>query len=361
MDAKLYKKLSERQEKGTLRSLSSFEGFTDFFSNDYLGCTRRLTSEMSMAGSTGSRLLSGNSELHEILETKFAAFYRSEAALHFNSGYDANLGIFSTLPQKGDTIIYDSLIHASARDGMRLSWAKSYAFRHNDLKHLEQRLQKAEGAIYVAVEALYSMDGDVAPLEEIARLCERYNAYLIVDEAHSGGVFGESGEGLTGAMRLETSVFMRVMTFGKAYGSHGALVLCDQDTQHFLINFCRSFIYSTALPAATLRHNYETASSSTLQSLRVDLQAVLKRYCSALFEAGLTTISSEDSPIQIIEVGDVEKVRRIANQLQTERIAVKPIYAPTVPEGQERLRICLHAYNTKEEIDRLVSLIKSMM
>ena len=352
MDAKLHKKLSDRQEKGTLRSLSSFEGFVDFFSNDYLGCSKYATSEVAISGSTGSRLLSGNSDVHEELEEQFAHFFQSEAALHFNSGYDANLGVFSSIPQKGDTIIYDELIHASARDGIRLSWAKSYSFQHNDLDHLESRLKKAEGAIYVAVEALYSMDGDIASLSEIAALCEKYEAYLIVDEAHSGGIYGESGRGLSEEMGISQKIFIRLVTFGKAYGSHGAVVLCDRDTRSYLINFSRPFIYSTALPVAVIDHNFKVASSPDLDLGRKRLQRIIGYFHENL--EGLQSISDPTSPIQIIEFGDVQKTKEIAKVLQDARIAVKPIFSPTVPEGKERLRICLHAYNTREEINVLL-------
>ena len=357
MDAKLHKKLSERQEKGTLRSLSSFEGFVDFFSNDYLGVAKYGKTSLEASGSTGSRLLSGNSEKYGDLENQFAAFFRSEAALHFNSGYDANLGIFSTIPQKGDTILYDELIHASVRDGVRLSWAKSFSFRHNDLEHLESRLQKAEGVIYVAVESLYSMDGDLAPLDEIAALCSKYGAYLIVDEAHSGGIFGESGRGLVDQLGLSDEVFIRLMTFGKAYGSHGSLVLCDNETRQFLINFCRSFIYSTSLPVSVVQHNYKVATDPDLDQGRNRLQVVLKRYRQRA--GALRFISDPSSPIQILEIGSVSKTREIAEKLQAHKIAVKPIYSPTVPEGKERLRICLHAYNLTSEIDQLISVIDS--
>ncbi|MCR9173785.1 MAG: 8-amino-7-oxononanoate synthase [bacterium] len=350
--------MSERQEKGTLRSLSSFEGFTDFFSNDYLGVARNNSSHLPAAGSTGSRLLSGNSEKYKVVEQKLASFFESEAALHFNSGYDANLGIFGTLPQKGDTILYDELIHASVRDGVRLSWAKSFSFRHNDVNHLEERLKKAEGAVYVAVESLYSMDGDIAPLREIAALCERYDAYLIVDEAHSGGVFGDKGKGLCHELGITAKVFLRLVTFGKAYGSHGAVVLCSTDTQQFLVNFCRSFIYSTSLPVSVLEQNYNVATDFSLEKARRQLQTLLMEFRQRI--EGIRTISDPKSPIQIIELGDVKKTKTIAEELQAQKIAVKPIFSPTVPEGKERLRICLHAFNTSAEIDQLIQTLTSL-
>jgi 8-amino-7-oxononanoate synthase len=359
LDAKLHKKLSDRQEKGTLRSLSSFEGLVDFYSNDYLGVARFAKDPIIISGSTGSRLLSGNSKGYEAIEDHFAQFFCSEAALHFNSGYDANLGVFSTLPQKGDTVLYDELIHASVRDGVRLSWAKSFSFRHNDVKHLEERLKKAEGSVYVAIEALYSMDGDVAPLKEIATLCQGYGANLIVDEAHSGGIFEKSGRGLVCELDLTSLVFIRLITFGKAYGSHGAVVLCSGDTRQFLINFCRPFIYSTALPLSVLKHNYKITTDPELAHVRMKLQEVIRNYRSQLKHLGKESISSSHSPIQIIEVGDIRRTRELAKKLQSNKIAVKPIYSPTVPEGKERLRICLHAYNTNEEVDRLMEILKS--
>ena len=357
MNSKLHKKLSERQEKGTLRSLSSFEGYTDFFSNDYLGMARKTVALKGISGSTGSRLLSGDSTTHQFVETEFAKFFKVPSVLHFNSGYDANLGVFSTLPQKGDTILYDELIHASVRDGVRLSWAKSFSFRHNDLGHLEQRLNKAEGAIYVAVESLYSMDGDIAPLIEIVALCNRYDAYLIVDEAHSGGVFGESGRGFIDALGIVDSVFLRLITFGKAYGSHGAIVLCETSTKEYLINFCRPFIYSTALPASALEHNLRQVEAEDLHSKQQLLEEIIAYYCSKMNDR--TSISDQKSPIQIVELGDVQKTRIVASALQDNKIGVKPIFSPTVPEGKERLRICLHAFNTFEEIDQLTTIIKS--
>lgn len=357
MDGKLYKKLSERQEKGTYRSLSSFEGYTDFFSNDYLGLGRDKRNFECAPGSTGSRLLSGNSTLHNHTEMQMAQFFESQAALHFNSGYDANLGVFGTLPQKGDTIIYDELIHASVRDGIRLSWAKSYSFRHNNLDHLRTRLEKAEGAVYIAIESLYSMDGDMAPLPEIVSLAKEYGAYVIVDEAHSGGIFGPQGKGIVVANKLEDDVFIRLITFGKAYGSHGAVVLSGNSVREYLINFCRPFIYSTALPSYVLEHNLHAIGFKECGNRREQLEEII-RY----FRQGLEThsISDVESPIQIVEYGEVLKTKRVAEKLQDNRIAVKPIYSPTVPQGRERIRICLHAFNTKLEVDALLKTLNNL-
>jgi 8-amino-7-oxononanoate synthase len=259
----VYELLEKRRSAGLLRSLKTPENLIDFCSNDYLGLARsvtlRQTIEQSVAvhsnrlnGSTGSRLLAGNSALAEELETELAAFHDTEAALIFNSGYDANVGLLASLPQRGDTLLTDDLIHASMIDGARLSVANRFKFRHNDLDDLENRLKRATGTVYVAIESVYSMDGDLAPLTEIVELCEHYEAALIVDEAHATGVFGPQGGGLVQSLGLQKRVFARVHTFGKALGVHGAAVVGSASLRDFLINFARSFVYSTALPPHSL-------------------------------------------------------------------------------------------------------------
>ena len=194
MDQKLLNKLIKRKEEGTLRSLSSFEGMIDFFSNDYLGLSKVSIKEEHTHGATGSRLISGTSSFALEVEKEFANFFKEENALLFNSGYDANVGFFSSIPQRGDTILYDEFIHASVRDGIRLSFAQSFSFLHNNVEDLENRIINAKGTVYVAVESLYSMDGDIVPLREVHRLCEKYDAYLVIDEAHSSGVYGGKWE-----------------------------------------------------------------------------------------------------------------------------------------------------------------------
>ncbi len=354
MNVKFQKRLQDRQEKGSLRSLLSFDGLVDFWSNDYLGLAR-IPHEIEILGSTGSRLISGNSKTVEAIEKQMAAHFRSEAALIFNSGYDANLGLFSSLPQKGDTIIYDELVHASVRDGIRLSFAHSFSFRHNDVEDLKKKLQKAEGAVFVAVESLYSMDGDLAPLKEISCLCEEYGALLIVDEAHSGGVFGENGLGLCEEFGISEKVFIRLFTFGKAYGAHGAAVCCPEEVCQYLINFARSFIYTTALPEGFYKHMIGQIALSGNESLREQLQQNITYFSSKI----PSEISSNRSPIQIVEFLELETCKAKAVELQQAGFAVKAILPPTVPSGSQRLRICIHSFNTREEIDQLILLLKS--
>ncbi len=357
MDQKLQDKLNKRIEEGTLRSLSSFEGFIDFYSNDYLGFSKikYKTRNASKYGSTGSRLISGTSNESLKAEVFLADFFNSESSLIFNSGYDANLGFFSSVPQRGDLVFYDEYIHASIRDGLRLSFSTSNSFNHNNLVDLELKLSKVNGVKYVVIESLYSMDGDIAPLLEIVELCNKYGAYLIVDEAHSGGVFGQLGQGLVSELNLEDKVFARIITFGKAFGSHGACVLCEKKLKQFLINFSRSFIYTTALPPDSYLRIMEVLKDESSILERKKLKENIDYF---RLKINLKwCVSDFNSPIQLIKIGDIELTKKIAEKMQLLNLAVKPIFSPTVPVGSEGLRICLHSFNKKEEIDVLINLL----
>jgi 8-amino-7-oxononanoate synthase len=353
MDTKLIHKLNERAKEGTLRSLSCFEGMTDFFSNDYLGLAKHsVINQESNTGSTGSRLISGTSKVALECESFLAEYFEVEAALVFNSGYDANIGFFSTVPQKGDTIIYDQLIHASVRDGIRLSNAKSLSFTHNSLDDLEKKMSLAEGTIYVVVESLYSMDGDLAPLKEIANICMQANVYLIVDEAHAAGVLGR---GLVEELGIRALVFARLVTFGKAYGAHGAAILGSNILKKYLVNFARSFIYTTALPPLAYQLIRERCAID-LTSLQEQLQRNIFLFRKNMIPEKL--FSDERSPIQIIPIDSVIRTKELSEKLQSQGFAVKPIFSPTVPRGTERIRICIHAFNSDLEIERLVFSLK---
>ena len=357
MDQKLQDKLNKRIEEGTLRSLSSFEGYIDFYSNDYLGFSKfKSKSENKLKyGSTGSRLISGTSNESLKAEEFLADFFNSESALIFNSGYDANLGFFSSVPQRGDFVFYDEYIHASIRDGLRLSFATSNSFKHNNLVDLELKLSKINGVKYVVVESLYSMDGDITSLLEIVELCNKYGAYLIVDEAHSGGVFGQFGQGLVSELKLEDKVFARIITFGKAFGSHGACVLCEKKLKQYLINFSRSFIYTTALPPDSYLRIMEILKDESSILERKKLKENIDYF---RLKINLKwCVSDFNSPIQLIKIGDIELTKKIAEKMQLLNLAVKPIFSPTVPVGSEGLRICLHSFNKKEEIDVLIDLL----
>ena len=355
----LQKKLNERRINHSLRELGLPSGKTDFCSNDYLGIvynSRLQTPNSQLSpGSTGSRLLSGNYSLVEEVEKTIAAFHEADAGLIFNSGYDANMGLLSSIPQKGDTILYDHLCHASIRDGIRLSFAHSFSFAHNDLADLEKKMVHATGTIFIVTESVFSMDGDLCPLEELVTMASKYNAHLIIDEAHASGVIGEKGEGLVQQMGLQKKIFARVHTFGKACGCHGAVILGSTNLRHYLINFARSFVYSTSLPeqsVAVIKESYEIFPH--MHAERNQLKQLIKIFQSAVIVYE-KLISS--TPIQIVIIPGNEQVKMVAECLQQHNLDVRAILYPTVPKGKERLRIVLHAFNTSEEVDRLTRLL----
>jgi 8-amino-7-oxononanoate synthase len=362
----LLKHLSLRKEQHAFRELRiPAPGMVDFCSNDYLGLARSaamqeavhtlLQARPFMHGSTGSRLLAGNYAWIEEAENMLAGFHQSPAALIYNSGYDANVGLFSSVPQKGDTIIYDQLIHASIRDGIRLSKAQAFSFVHNDVEDLRKKLKHAEGNIFVAVESVYSMDGDMAPLTVFSSLCNKFNAHLIVDEAHATGVVGEKGEGLVQQLQLQDQCFARIHTFGKAVGCHGAVVLGSVDLREYLINFSRSFIYTTALPPtaiAAIVGSYDLFPY--MNGARQHLSSLIARFQNA----DLNVLFSA-TPIQVVLAPGNEVIRQLAAKLQAANLDVRAIMHPTVPRGKERLRIVLHSYNTEEEVDQLIGILAS--
>lgn len=359
----LGKRLLDRQQIQALRQLPDALSGVDFSSNDYLGFARsaKLFSDaeswlsaknFKTNGSTGSRLISGNHPAVGEIESQLAKFHKAESALIFNSGYDANVGLFSSVLQRGDVILYDELSHASIRDGIRLSLAKSYKFRHNDAEHLSELLEAHRGnTVYVATESVFSMDGDTPPLQQIVSLCKESGAYLIVDEAHALGVFGSRGEGILQSQNLHHNVFARIMTFGKGLGCHGAVVLGSEALREYLINFARSFIYTTALPphalAAISVAYRELENPRHIQQLQHNIaffnQEKVRLGLKPIFVYGKSAIQSAILP------GN-DTVREIAAGLQSGGFDVKAILSPTVPQGLERLRFCLHAYNIEAEI-----------
>jgi 8-amino-7-oxononanoate synthase len=362
----IQQKLAQRIHADNFRVLKTASGLIDFCSNDYLGFARSehlkalVEAELRkypdyLNGSGGSRLLSGNSVFTEELEQQIAAFHRAEAGLIFNSGYDANLGLFSCLPQRGDTIITDELIHACIIDGARLSLANRFSFKHNNLEELEKKLKNAKGICYVAVESVYSMDGDEAPLPEIILLTEKYHANLIVDEAHATGVFGY---GLVQQLQLENRVFARTVTFGKALGSHGAIVLGSKNLSHYLINFARSFIYTTAPgfhQLLTTKMAYQLLENSAEKQQQ--LSKLISIFKNSLQKKHSNLLIKSNSAIQSILVPGNANAKQLANQLQKNGFDVRAILSPTVAAGMERLRVCLHTYNTEQEIIGLAAAI----
>jgi 8-amino-7-oxononanoate synthase len=361
----LNKKLQDRIEANALRALIVNQNKIDFCSNDYLGIVKNKLIENFASpnlshGSTGSRLLSGNYELIEETEKMIAVFHQAEAGLIFNSGYDANTGILSCVPQKNDTIIYDQLSHASLRDGIRLSFATSFSFLHNNLQDLEKKLVSAKANsqnIFLVTESIFSMDGDYAPLKEIVDLCEKFNAALIVDEAHATGVAGEKGAGLVQQLKLEKKCFARIHTFGKACGAHGAIVLGSEKLKKYLVNFSRQFIYSTALPPAAVEAisiSYKIFPS--MEKERNHLNQLINVFKNRNLNF---KILSSDTPIQIVVIPGNEEVKKVAKNLQENNFDIRPILYPTVPKGGERLRIVMHAFNTLDEVKKLLQILNA--
>ncbi|HEY5916635.1 MAG TPA: 8-amino-7-oxononanoate synthase [Chryseolinea sp.] len=370
LDSILERKLRERESKHLLRKLTTVKGLIDFTSNDYLGLAAsselfQLIEESNRKqgvgknGSGGSRLLSGNSELAENLESKLATIFRADSALVFNSGYTANLAVLSSIPTRESTIIYDELAHTCIKDGARLSLARRLSFKHNDLNDLESKMQKASGKVFVAVESIYSMDGDCCPLAELVALTDRYNATIILDEAHSTGVMGQGGSGLSVSAGLHDRIGARIYTFGKAMGVHGACVVGSRILQQYLINFARPFVYTTAMPPHSL--TAIDCSFSYLQQ-NISLQQTLSQLIHTYLEevSPLTNRTQSSSSIQTIIVPGNENTIAAARSLQQMGFDVRPILSPTVPEGSERLRICLHTLNTAPQIRDLVNQLKQI-
>ena len=358
-DTYLQQKLDEKKAVGTLRTLIHAANKIDFSSNDYFGIAQSgilnvIEKNNLPSGATGSRSITGNSALAEETENIIAQFHNREAALIFNTGYMANVGLFSCIASKGDTFIADEYIHASMIDGMRLSYVSRLRFKHNDIADLEKKLQVATGKKIVAVESIYSMDGDEAPLEKIVQLCNKYEALLIVDEAHATGVFGDKGDGLVCKYQLENEVYACVHTFGKAVGLHGAAITGSNVLRNYLLNQARSFIYATALPP----HNYlqiQKAYQLLPAANRTQLNELIIYFRKAIGNSNNVSFINSHSPIQGIVMGDNFKTKLLATHLFGKGFFVRPILSPTVPAGKERIRICLHSFNTANEIDNLLN------
>lgn len=364
---KLTQKILARKKNQTLRSLGKENNIIDFSSNDYLGFSKNeilfnkthqflIDNHLTINGASGSRLLSGNNQLYNTLEVDIATFHQTEKALIFNSGYDANIGFFSAVPQRGDIILYDEFIHASIRDGIKLSNAKAYKFKHNNLTHLKEilkRVQQNDAHIYVVTESVFSMDGDSPDLINLVAICKKNNAYLIVDEAHALGVFNF---GLIQELNLQTDVFARIVTFGKAFGCHGAAILGSKELQQYLINFARSFIYTTGLSPhalATIKCVYTEFRGSTGIEKFKKLQQNILHFTSEVKRLNLNFIIS-NSAIHCCIISGNKNVKLIAKQLSEKGFNVKPILSPTVKKGEERLRFCLHSYNSRQEITNIL-------
>lgn len=447
LDGELQAALDRRAAKGTLRQLTVYpivpsssstitastqQPLVDFSSNDYLSLATssrvrtdfasiitRDSALSSQLGSAGSRLLDGNSAIHEAIESELTEhFGGSEAGLLFNSGYEANVSLLSTLPQPKDVVLYDELVHASVHDGLRRSRLPAHlriAFRHNSAEHLEQILRQLtqDGTltsgnssastgrnVWLAVESVYSMDGDVCPLtallDTMARYVDGARICAVVDEAHSTALYGSRGRGFVNALGLQADprIAARLMTFGKAWGSSGAIVLCSKVARHYLINYARPLIFSTALgypQLASILASFNSIRDGTAQVAARKTFANARRLVDG-FEHVIRAQKQDASrsvalPPHLRPEASVQKgkqrqeddddfvswsmqqpspiiplltahARELAAHLRSNGLLARPICYPTVPKGEDRVRICVHADNTEEDIDQLIGCVR---
>jgi 8-amino-7-oxononanoate synthase len=358
IESRIRAELAELESQSQLRDVQTVRG-VDLSSNDYLGlavdprmkqAVREAIDGAPRIAATGSRLLSGHDEVWGSLEEEFAGWIGAKAALYFTSGYAANLGLLSTILRAGDVVFSDSANHASLIDGMRLSKARRVVFAHRDLNRLEDELRRyssstsvSNGACFIVVESVFSMDGDHAPLRELHAIAERFGAGLIVDEAHATGVCGPDGRGCVAEAGLAGKVFATVHTCGKALAAAGAFVCGSQQLRRFLINRARTFIFNTALPpyfAGQVAAGMRLARSADSERARLrNLSAVFRR---ELHRNGFDTFGS-DSHIVPVLLGSNDIALAFASRLQARGYGIRAIRPPTVPAGTARLRLSLTA------------------
>ncbi|MDL5142558.1 8-amino-7-oxononanoate synthase [Bacillus atrophaeus] len=331
-------------------------------SNNYLGLAndKRLISAAETAlhhfgtGSSGSRLTTGNSIWHEKLEKKIADFKRTEAALLFSSGYLANVGVLSSLPEKGDIILSDQLNHASIIDGCRLSKADTAIYRHIDMDDLEEKLKETQRyqRRFIVTDGVFSMDGTIVPLDQITLLAKRYNAFVIVDDAHATGVLGENGRGTSEHFGACPDVV--IGTLSKAVGTEGGFAAGSAVFIDFLLNHARTFIFQTAIPPASCAAAYEALeiieSSNEKRQL---LLSYIKKIKTALVEMGFV-VKGDLTPIIPVVIGDAQKAVIFAKRLQEKGIYAPAIRPPTVAIGESRIRLTVTADHSVREIDKLL-------
>jgi 8-amino-7-oxononanoate synthase len=362
--------LSALREADQYRGLTTSSGIP-LGSNDYLGLAthprlkeviKQAVEEDARVASTGSRLLSGNDRRWDELESEFASFVETEAAIYFPSGYAANIGLLSSVLTRDDTVFSDAANHASLIDGIRLSRAKKVVFPHGDLDFLEDVLQRdtSAGKRLIVLESIFSMEGDHAPIADLIELCERFDAHLVVDEAHSTGVEGSEGRGLIHAFGRSERVLATVHTCGKALASMGAFVAGAEILREFLINHSRTFIFSTALPpycAAHVRASLALARRAGAERIHLrKMSAYLRRGIKA---AGFDTGTSDSQIVPVI-LGTNDAAIRFAGALSGAGFAVRPIRPPTVPAGSSRLRLSLNASLSIENVDTVLNTLRAV-
>lgn len=366
----LFEALQKRKENANLRQLTNHFPKYDFSSNDYLGFAKsksiadraldiiKTSSEININSSSSSRLIRGNYALIDKAEQQLATFYETESALIFNSGYVANLGLLSSINTKNALVFYDELAHASIRDALQLSHGKAYKFKHNHLTDLKQKIQlqherNPTKSIFVITEAIFSMDGDGPDLNQLLQLCKENECYLIIDEAHSNPMYALKD--FLNEHEL-SDVFARIVTFGKGFGVHGAAVLGSAQLKSYLVNFSRSFIYTTAISpqavaAILAAHEHFQKDENQLGFL----QENISQFRSVMHQLKLEKHFIESyTQIQSCLISGNENVIKAAAYLQEKEFDVRAIKSPTVHKGSERLRFCIHSFNNPSEIEAVL-------
>jgi 8-amino-7-oxononanoate synthase len=363
---RLERELEHLRTQSRFRALRTNHGI-DFTTNDYLGLAtseelrarvREYFSTEGRLSASASRLLRGNCPEHEALEHRYAEYLGYEAALFFNSGYDANLAILTALPTRHDTIVMDSLVHASIKEGAHASLAAKRTFAHNSVESLRKMAgEVTTGDVYVAIESVYSMDGDESPLAALAALCDERGYTLIVDEAHTAGVFGRNGRGIVDELGITSKVHISLHTFGKAFGASGAMVACSQTVKEYLINKARTFIYTTALPpyipvqimvALDILErdgSLQAKVHSNARSVREALSGQIRRW----------HIVEGRSPIIAVLIGGESETLRAQAHLQSQGLDIRAVRPPSVPPNTSRLRVSIHADHSMDDLDRAVT------
>ncbi len=374
--------LKTREKDGLLRFLRpaslrkkgkifiSGKEYVDFSSNDYLGLSGHAFIKKAIkenidkwgAGASASRLLSGDSELYHELEKKTAVFKQKKSALIFNTGYQANIGIISAICSRHSAVFSDRLSHASIMDGVTLSGARLFRFRHNDTVHLEELLKKERSkfkSALIITESIFSMDGDAAPLFRIAELKEKHKAYLMIDEAHATGIFGKNGSGLAEQHNLADKVDLIMGTFSKALGSFGAYVACSEIFRSFFINSSRAFIYSTALPPPVIAANMAALDIVEKEPFRREELIRSSEFLREKLKSMGFTVRGESQIVPVI-LGENKKAVKMSDMLRERGYFVLPIRPPTVPPGESRIRLSITYDHDRVTLERFLNDIKEI-
>jgi len=356
-------KLVSPQQENLVTTPGKTSAGIDFFSGDYLGIIRnRLLRNRPTdlhTGAGGNRTSGIDCKLLTDTEDRIATFHDAEAALFFSSGYMANMGVINTVVQKGDSFLYDEYSHPSVKEAATLSKAATTIFQHNNVEDLHSHLKKAGGRIFIYTQAVFESDGSIAPLEKIIAMARQYEAYVIVNESHSIGIFGEKGEGLVYHLGLQDDVFVRIHSFGNTCGSHGAVVLGSTVLKKYLLHFCKQVTNSTALSEQMLSTIWE--SYKVLPQLwqeRTHLQTIIHTFQDA--ELPCKKLVSY-TPIQYLLVPGADIVTLLADELNAAGFVTRAVIYPEVAKESEMLKIVLHSFNTRGEVSWLIQAIHTSL